>query len=327
MKKYIWFLIGFLFILLFFWGYKKQYYFIDRYNEIINFLYEKDILSSPIPKKIHYVWVGGEETADVKKIVASWKEKMPDYEIKKWDETTCNISANAFVREAYDKKMWSYVSDWCRLEALLNEGGIYLDVDTYINKSLKPLLKYDLVLTLERKESLSAGIIAVKKNHPFIKNLMDYYQGFYGWFPMPAPEVWTAVFNEIKKDLKSYHIYPTSVLMLKFHEKENYAKHFYSTGSGKNVSRSKWYIFYENLFVEQNGIFLKWEKDESWVFFYDDNKYYIVTKDEKEGFKLTGEEGFYQKTDPINELYFLTLKNKNGEKKIYSCIHHNCVKH
>ena len=143
---------------------------------------------------------------------------------------------------------------------------------------------------------------------------MDYYQGFYGWFLMPAPEVWTVVFNEIKKDLKSYHIYPTSVLMLMFHEKENYAKHFYSTGSGKNVSHSKWYIFYENLFVEQNGIFLKWEKDESWVFFYDDNKYYIVKKDEKEGFQLTGEEGFYQKTDPINELYFLTLKNKNGEK-------------
>ena len=183
MKKYIWFLIGFLFILLFFWGYKKQYYFIDRYNEIINFLYEKDILSSPIPKKIHYVWVGGEETADVKKIVASWKEKMPDYEIKKWDETTCNISANAFVREAYDKKMWRYVSDWCRLEALLNEGGIYLDVDTYINKSLKPLLKYDLVLTLERKESLSAGIIAVKKKSSIYKKFNGLLSGILWMVP------------------------------------------------------------------------------------------------------------------------------------------------
>lgn len=72
---------------------------------------------------------------------------MPDYEIKKWDETNCNVNVYPFLKDAYAKKEWRFVSDWCRLVALKKEGGIYLDTDIYLNRLLTPLLTKDLILT------------------------------------------------------------------------------------------------------------------------------------------------------------------------------------
>ena len=44
---------------------------------------------SKIPKIIHYCWFGEKELPEsAKKCVESWKKFCPDYEIKKWDETS-----------------------------------------------------------------------------------------------------------------------------------------------------------------------------------------------------------------------------------------------
>jgi len=48
-----------------------------------------------IPKIIHYCWFGGNEMPPlVQKCINSWKEYLPDYEFKLWNEETFNISSS-----------------------------------------------------------------------------------------------------------------------------------------------------------------------------------------------------------------------------------------
>ena len=95
-----------------------------------------------IPKIIHYCWFGGNDKLEsVMKCIESWKKYLPDYEIMEWNESNFNIKkANQYVREAYDNKKWAFVTDYVRLIALYENGGIYFDTDVEVFKSFDSLL-------------------------------------------------------------------------------------------------------------------------------------------------------------------------------------------
>lgn len=89
-----------------------------------------------IPKVIHFCWLSNEPYPDlIKKCIESWKEKLPDYAIKKWDTTNFDVTSVPFVKEAYECKKWAFAADYIRLHALYTEGGIYLDSDVRVLKS------------------------------------------------------------------------------------------------------------------------------------------------------------------------------------------------
>lgn len=90
-----------------------------------------------IPKIIHYCWFGGAKKPDlVCKCIQSWKLYCPDYEIIEWNETNYNIKKCQYIEEAYKQKKWAFISDYVRLDVLYENGGIYLDTDVEIIKSL-----------------------------------------------------------------------------------------------------------------------------------------------------------------------------------------------
>ena len=40
-----------------------------------------------VPKKIHYCWFGNGEKSDlIKKCMTTWKNVLPEYEIREWSE-------------------------------------------------------------------------------------------------------------------------------------------------------------------------------------------------------------------------------------------------
>ena len=95
-----------------------------------------------IPKKIHYVWVGGNpKSKDIQRCMRTWKEHLKDYEIIEWNEDNFDIESNRFVKEAYQAKKWAYVSDYIRAYAIYNYGGIYLDTDVLVLDNLEELLE------------------------------------------------------------------------------------------------------------------------------------------------------------------------------------------
>jgi len=106
-----------------------------------------------IPKKIHYCWLSGEEYPDdIKKCMQTWTDIMPDYEFVLWDKNRFDVNSVAWVKEAYEAKKYAFASDYIRLYALYNEGGIYLDTDVLVGKRFDAFLNYDFFTSLENKK-------------------------------------------------------------------------------------------------------------------------------------------------------------------------------
>ncbi len=111
-----------------------------------------------IPKKIHYCWFGNGEKSDlIKKCINSWKLFMPDYEIIEWNEKNF-ILDNRYAKEAYDAKCYAFVSDYARLKIIYEHGGIYLDTDVELIKSLEPLLVEGGHLGFEDNNHINTGL-------------------------------------------------------------------------------------------------------------------------------------------------------------------------
>lgn len=103
-----------------------------------------------IPKIIHYCWFGGNPLPkEHKKYIDGWKQLMPDYEIKQWDESNFDIDKYRFAREARDAGKLAYVADYCRILALYNEGGIYLDTDIKVLKRFDDFLNCNFFSSFE----------------------------------------------------------------------------------------------------------------------------------------------------------------------------------
>ena len=130
-----------------------------------------------IPKKIHFCWFGGNEFNDlVQKCIDSWKQYLPEYEFKLWNEENFDINSVEYVKQAYESKKWAFVSDYVRLWALYNDGGIYLDTDVEVIKSLDELLDNEIFVGFESKYTIGTAIIGAKKNNEFIREFLEFYK-------------------------------------------------------------------------------------------------------------------------------------------------------
>lgn len=131
-----------------------------------------------IPKIIHYCWFGNNPlTPLAEKCVQSWGKFCPDYEIKRWDESNFDINCHPFVKEAYEEKKWAFVSDYVRVWALYEFGGVYLDADAEVIKDLEPIMCNSAVTGYEEDMWIPAALMASEKGNPWIKSLLDYYDG------------------------------------------------------------------------------------------------------------------------------------------------------
>lgn len=132
-----------------------------------------------IPKKIHYCWFGGNDLPRLaKRCIRSWKKYCPDYEIIRWDESNYDIkSAPLYVRQAYEAKKWAFVTDYVRLQLVYEHGGIYMDTDVELVKSLDGLLDNDSYFGLESKSTINTGLgFGACKNSPILLELLTDYQ-------------------------------------------------------------------------------------------------------------------------------------------------------
>lgn len=97
-----------------------------------------------IPRIIHYCWFGrGEMPELVQRCMASWHLFMPDWTYMCWNEDNFDVaSAPQYVREAYQARKYAFVSDYVRLWALEQYGGVYLDTDVEVIRSFDELPEF-----------------------------------------------------------------------------------------------------------------------------------------------------------------------------------------
>ena len=123
-----------------------------------------------IPKKIHYCWFGGNPIPEeFQKYLENWKKFCPDYEIIRWDESSYDLNKNAYVREAFRQKKWAFLTDYVRLDVVYQEGGIYLDTDVELLRSLDDLLVYPCFMGMEQVGTVATGLgFGAEAGHPFL---------------------------------------------------------------------------------------------------------------------------------------------------------------
>lgn len=130
-----------------------------------------------IPKIIHYCWFGrGKYNELIERCMDSWKKILPDYEIRLWNEDTFNVEAVQYTREAYEVKKYAFVSDYVRLYALYEYGGIYLDTDVEVLKSFDEYLKFPGFAGIEEGVLPACGVIGAEKRNDIIGEFFKYYQ-------------------------------------------------------------------------------------------------------------------------------------------------------
>lgn len=131
-----------------------------------------------IPKTIHYCWFGGNAIpAHLQKCIDSWKKFCPDYEIIRWDESNYDLSKNKYMLQAYENRKYGFVPDYARLDIIHQHGGIYLDTDVELIRSLDELLPYECYCGFEDKHYIALGLgFGAAKGNPLIQKMMETYE-------------------------------------------------------------------------------------------------------------------------------------------------------
>ena len=245
------------------------------------FIIQKNNVSSPttkIPKTFHYVWLGSKELPDeVKKSIQTWQKHQPDFKIKRWDETNCDLTANHFIRTNYESKRFNFASDWCRILAL-EEGGVYFDTDMILNQPIAPLLDAPLILSMQREDDLSASVMAVIPNHPYVQKIKEKYNQLSN-AAIYSPVIWNETFLEYFKEEKIipqkkeniYHVYHANILMHNFNGGENVAEHIYANAN-KQIQKSKWFDIFRKQFLDK------------YAYYFPNQNYYLIKKNKFNGY-------------------------------------------
>lgn len=150
-----------------------------------------------IPKRIIYCWFGGKEKPEgVNNCIKSWKEKMPDWEYLEINENNFDVNYNEYVKKAYENRKWAFVSDVARLWALYNYGGVYMDTDVMVYKSLDEFLKFDFFTGFENVHYPVTATMGSRKGNGLTKEMLDVYN------------------NKVFETHENWHEYETNTMIM-----------------------------------------------------------------------------------------------------------------
>jgi mannosyltransferase OCH1-like enzyme len=134
-----------------------------------------------IPKIIHQTFKTNKLPFITKWHIRHFRKKNPSYRYEFYDdERVEGFFAKEFggdILNAYQKlNIGAAKADMFRYAVLYKVGGIYLDIDSYINKNLDTLIRSEdkAILTLERHHDFYAQwALLYEPNHPFLKRTLD----------------------------------------------------------------------------------------------------------------------------------------------------------
>lgn len=212
-----------------------------------------------IPKIIHFVWLGnGEKDATVQKCIQSWSKFCPDYQIIEWNDEKIKDIKNIFLTEAISARYWAFASDYIRLYALLNYGGIYLDTDLELTSNIDDFLNNQFFCSFEIENFPSTALIGSTPGNSLIKKLISHYEDRHFLIEgkpdlTPNPKIFRKILSQTYPGLiganenttlylaEKHVIYPSNFFSKAVPGLINYAIHHFN-GSWLTRKRDKTYI-------------------------------------------------------------------------------------
>lgn len=130
-----------------------------------------------IEKTINTFWFSDDPIPiSYKRCIDSWKEFCPDYDIKIWNRKNYDCEQNSFMRNAMACRKWAFVSDYARVDLLYRNGGIYMDMDVEVVKSLDSLLGNTAFFSFDMFNDIGLEIFGTQKGNLLLKKIRDLYE-------------------------------------------------------------------------------------------------------------------------------------------------------
>lgn len=156
-----------------------------------------------VPNYVHFLRFGKKDISFVHMIclLAALKHQKPDklfihtdvdkFEGKYWN-ILCNtpgfknvlvIEKMKLPREIFGQKLnqgWAnfHGADVARLKAMMKYGGIYMDNDSYVVRSLNDLRKYEMAIGWRVGKNMGNQVFVAHKNARFLKQWLDTYHDY-----------------------------------------------------------------------------------------------------------------------------------------------------
>lgn len=129
-----------------------------------------------IPKVIHCTWFSGKPIpSHLQRCMDTWSRFCPEYEIKQWTAKNYDFRWNPYMTQAFERQKWGFMGDIARLDLLYRYGGIYLDTDVELIRSLNELLYQPAFCSVERWGTVNlGGCSGAQAGSPVIKAMLDY---------------------------------------------------------------------------------------------------------------------------------------------------------
>jgi len=130
-----------------------------------------------IPKIIHYVYITDKIPDKIQGYIDTWKKTNSDYEIIRWNRENFDVNSVEWVKQAVEAKKWAFATDYIRLWALYNYGGIYLDADVECLKSFDDILHLPYFLGREHSKGvIEMAVLGAASKCELVKECLDYYK-------------------------------------------------------------------------------------------------------------------------------------------------------
>jgi len=147
-----------------------------------------------IPKIIHSCWFGkGTKPELVERCITSWHACMPcvsdsesQWTYMEWSEVNFDIAtAPLYVQQAYAAEKYAFVSDYVRLWALEQYGGVYFDTDVQVIRSFNELQEFTMhnaqctsFIGFEesKAKTLGTNVIGAEPHCTWIQEMLQYYE-------------------------------------------------------------------------------------------------------------------------------------------------------
>lgn len=183
-----------------------------------------------IPKKLHYVWIGGNKTELAQKCIDSYYKFLPDYEIIEWNESNINLDwfddiGKKFYQDNYNNKKYAFCTDLARLYILNKFGGIYVDADVeFIRRLPDEFLSAPIIGRINPRNTVCNGCVwGCEKDDKLVNSFIRWFLNHIKILGASHGRNW--IFNTIFKnffdmfgdnrdntkivDFHGYKIYPT----------------------------------------------------------------------------------------------------------------------